>query len=386
MKISLITKSLDKHGGAERVIGEQLRGFSERGAEVHIVAPTIEEDVLNDYNVPENVFCHTYKKGKIRTILTIRDHINTYSPDIVLSHYRNKAAFLASKISNYQPKLTSHVHGTLLWFPDDKRHLAHQKKRGYQRLVSEVPGHKNYSRTNKGDLFERFTAIVEEKVEEIALQNTSEVFVDTRQVKRELELLYNTSSTIARPGVSQSWIDNQKSTKEINIHNREKAILSVCRLDRRKRLDLLIKAFSGIENNDDIGLVIAGTGEQRDYLQNLAASLGVEQGVKFAGFVPESELASYYKSADVFVCPGWMSYGITPIEAYAMKTPIAISTDAFAHEVIGDSPAVRVLEPSKNAWTEGLSDLLSSSSQISDTNITPTWEEFNELVFKKISE
>jgi glycosyltransferase involved in cell wall biosynthesis len=47
--------------------------------------------------------------------------------------------------------------------------------------------------------------------------------------------------------------------------------------------------------------IIAGTGEQRDYLTELARTLGVSGNTKFIGWVPRSELPRYLSSADIYV-------------------------------------------------------------------------------------
>jgi len=47
--------------------------------------------------------------------------------------------------------------------------------------------------------------------------------------------------------------------------------------------------------------ILAGDGDQRDYLANLAVSLGVSDAVRFVGFVAHDELPKYLASSDVYV-------------------------------------------------------------------------------------
>ena len=47
--------------------------------------------------------------------------------------------------------------------------------------------------------------------------------------------------------------------------------------------------------------VIAGDGNQRNYLTNLTNSLGVSNSVKFLGWVPNNELPKYLVSSDIYV-------------------------------------------------------------------------------------
>jgi len=49
--------------------------------------------------------------------------------------------------------------------------------------------------------------------------------------------------------------------------------------------------------------LIAGTGRLEEPLRELAAALGVSDGVRFLGFVPDEELPELYSSVDLFVLP-----------------------------------------------------------------------------------
>jgi glycosyltransferase involved in cell wall biosynthesis len=75
--------------------------------------------------------------------------------------------------------------------------------------------------------------------------------------------------------------------------------LFVGRLIKRKNVDLIIRAICRL-NDDRIALVIAGSGIERDSLQELA---GGDPRVVFAGSVEQCRLPLYYAMADVMVLP-----------------------------------------------------------------------------------
>jgi glycosyltransferase involved in cell wall biosynthesis len=65
--------------------------------------------------------------------------------------------------------------------------------------------------------------------------------------------------------------------------------------------------------------------------------------VEFVGFKTGSELADYYRMADVFVFPScWETFGIVMIEAMACGTPVA------AYPVPGP---LDVVDQGKTGWT-----------------------------------
>ena len=101
-------------------------------------------------------------------------------------------------------------------------------------------------------------------------------------------------------------------------------------LDRRKRVDLLVKEFknSHVEGR----LLIAGTGTDEALLRRLAEG---DHRIKFLGFVPDKDLPHFYGSLDVFVFPTWIEgYGLPIVEAMACKKPVVVMKDAIIpHEV-----------------------------------------------------
>lgn len=79
-----------------------------------------------------------------------------------------------------------------------------------------------------------------------------------------------------------------------------RTIVSVGRLEPQKDRRTLLKAFERVHGDDpDTRLIVVGKGSQRERLESLARSLGIEANVCFAGFV-ENPYA-YMRQATVFV-------------------------------------------------------------------------------------
>ena len=111
------------------------------------------------------------------------------------------------------------------------------------------------------------------------------------------------------------------------------AFLYVGRLKRYKGVDLAIRALAvARETRPELSLDIAGTGDDRERLERLAAELGQGDMVRFHGFVAEEHKLLLLRStwANLFPSPkeGW---GITVVEAAACGTPSLAS----------DSPGLR---------------------------------------------
>lgn len=126
-------------------------------------------------------------------------------------------------------------------------------------------------------------------------------------------------------------------------------ILSVGRLDKSKRVDLIIGALSHCDKN--IQLFIAGRGPEDVELKKLANRLGVEGRVKFLGFVPDEDLLKLYANA-LAVCfpPIDEDYGYITLEAFLSRKPIITCYDSggvleFARE--GENAFITDPQPEK---------------------------------------
>ena len=111
------------------------------------------------------------------------------------------------------------------------------------------------------------------------------------------------------------------------------AFLYVGRLKRYKGIALAIRALAEARRRRaDLTLDIAGTGNHRAELEQLATELGLADAVRFHGFVSEAQKIDLFQRAwgNLFPSPkeGW---GITVIEAAACGTP----------SIASDSPGLR---------------------------------------------
>jgi glycosyltransferase involved in cell wall biosynthesis len=128
-------------------------------------------------------------------------------------------------------------------------------------------------------------------------------------------------------------------------------ILSVGRLDRAKRVDLLLEAAA---LDGRLRVVVAGEGPDRDRLEQLAASHGLDGQVTFAGRVGDDELVDLYARCQaVFYAPFDEDFGFVPYEAFLSQKPVVTTRDAGGPlEVVVDGENGLVCEPVPAAVAE----------------------------------
>ncbi|MBA4266558.1 MAG: hypothetical protein C0453_15900 [Comamonadaceae bacterium] len=123
-----------------------------------------------------------------------------------------------------------------------------------------------------------------------------------------------------------------------------KEILYVGQLITRKRVDLLLKAFSQLEL-PTARLRIIGRGEEERKLQQLVHQLGIAERVRFSQGLPNAEIVAAMAAADVLVLPsrfdGW---GAVVNEALMVGTPVICSDRCGASDVIEDGRNGHVFE------------------------------------------
>jgi glycosyltransferase involved in cell wall biosynthesis len=134
-------------------------------------------------------------------------------------------------------------------------------------------------------------------------------------------------------------------------------VLFVGRVTPHKGIDRLIRALP-----QGVQLTVVGTGghdagEPERYYPELLHRLAAGREVRFAGRVPDAELAVLYRRASVFVLPSvhvtcygrWIRVpellGLSVLEAMASGTPVVCSRVGGLSEVVSDGETGYLVEP-----------------------------------------
>ena len=129
-------------------------------------------------------------------------------------------------------------------------------------------------------------------------------------------------------------VDRSSIRAHFNIDPHWTIFLFVGRVDHEKRLDILLHALSQL-NRDDIQLVIAGHGAERQKLEILAKELELGERVLFAGFVPREELPALLNSVDIFTMPSEAELlSIATLEAMACGRPVLLANAVALPELV----------------------------------------------------
>jgi len=201
------------------------------------------------------------------------------------------------------------------------------------------------------------------------LENAQSIFVINEYIKnllvRELtnKGLVGCENKFVKmyPGVdgffSQPSGDTKRLREELGVEGK-KVIVTVCRIVRRKGIDIVINAMKEIKKEvPNVFYLVLGDGPEKDSFEKLARDVGVDDSVKFLGKVSREKIRAVFNISDLFV--------LTPrdIDGDMEGFGIVYLESAIAGLCVVGSKSGGVPEAVINAQT----GLLANENDVSDT-------------------
>lgn len=153
-------------------------------------------------------------------------------------------------------------------------------------------------------------------------------------------------------------LDKQAARIELALDTSAVVIGAIGRLVKLKGHANLVKAFSKINREyPKAQLIILGDGPEKESLQKLVASLGLQERVHLAGFVPDA--LRLIKAFDIFVMPSFREgLGLALLEAMCGKVPIIASNVPAMLPLIEGAGGIAVEPDNINSISKAISQYL----------------------------
>jgi glycosyltransferase involved in cell wall biosynthesis len=134
-------------------------------------------------------------------------------------------------------------------------------------------------------------------------------------------------------------------------------VLSVARLEKNKRIDLIVKAMALAPPH--LRLIVVGEGSERWYIEEAAEHSGAADRIVFAGAVGDDELVALYRDALCLVyVPFDEDYGLATLEAFLAAKPVVTARDSGGTlEFVRDGFNGFVVEPEPAAVAQAIATL-----------------------------
>ena len=281
-KVMFVCQSLG-NGGAERVVSVLTDELSEADYRVFILTVTKEKQV---YNINENVEIVAPHKnynagilGKLQRVKIIRDEIIKHKIDVVVAYSHYNAMF--SVIASYG--LPVRIIGS------ERNDPAQLKNRKILNSTRNI-------------LYKKLDCLV----------------CQTDEAKAYFPNKIQEKTTIILNPISASIIDPYCGEKE-------KKIVTFCRLEPQKNLRMLIDAFEMLyEEYTDYELNIYGEGSERENLLNYIVSKGLVNVISIKPFC--KDVHQKVMKATIFALPSnYEGLSNSMIEAMALGIPTVVT-------------------------------------------------------------
>ena len=214
------------------------------------------------------------------------------------------------------------------------------------------------------------------KAMRFALRHADQIIANSEHTRNTLLKMDidATRITIIYPGVDISVFKPELDTtglrESLGIGNDEKLVFSVGRLSRRKGFDQMIRAVAQLLAEDiSLKYVIAGIGEDADYLDGLILEHNLQAIVYRIGAVEDADLPRWMNTCDVFAMPNREingdneGFGMVFIEAAACGKPsLAGDAGGTGSAVIHGITGIRIDGTSVMAVANGLRTLLTQDN------------------------
>ena len=186
------------------------------------------------------------------------------------------------------------------------------------------------------------------------LQHAARILAVSNFTKNDVSRLFNISPNrieVLYNAIDERFLLGHATDKEREfIRERYQVtypfILYAGRISPHKNLVRIIEAFSALKTElareglfPELKLIIIGDEVSRHPdLRRTVIRGGVQNDVRFLGFVPIDVLRIFYDTAKVFVFPSlYEGFGLPPLEAMAHGTPVVTSNASSLPEVVGNA-------------------------------------------------
>jgi glycosyltransferase involved in cell wall biosynthesis len=186
------------------------------------------------------------------------------------------------------------------------------------------------------------------------LRGAARIFAVSNFTKLEMEKLFNIPA--GRIEVVYNAIDERLLHGHATAAERQVIVeryqvtypflLYAGRISPHKNVVRMIEAFSALKTElekdqlyPDLKLIIIGDDVSGNPdLRRTVIRSGVQNDVRFLGFVPIEVLRTFYDAAKIFVFPSlYEGFGLPPLEAMAHGTPVVTSNVTSLPEVVGNA-------------------------------------------------
>lgn len=390
--ILLFYKNLIEVGGAERLVLKEYQEMKNLGFQVRILTFSYSQKACLNMDIPKEDILVFNSKIPFGAILKLAKYLKRNASGKLLCSSGHIDVYLASLLS--KTIYSMHIHHPSFMSFNELDKFSWFLKPHYKTLLTSNYGASVYIPKMKEDL----TALAYAKLNIRAffsrksIQAAKHIFVLSDYAKREKKLLFNVTADVICGAIDDTIFNTKLQSPFGSIYENTYKILAIQRLDKNKRLDQLIHAFSLIiSEHPSAILFIGGRGSELETLQALTRKLKIENKVIFLGFIPEEQLFDYYAHVDLFVCLDWADYTITAFESLAVGTKVLLSNEVNYPQELMDTGWITLTQPDADSTAQNINVAINARPKTSGEQLREilqeyTWTRYVKKITKRLME
>lgn len=206
-------------------------------------------------------------------------------------------------------------------------------------------------------------------IEKLAVARSKVIYSLAPRVQKAVQRRFDRSSKVLNPIIKMKKSYDVRNVR-VDIKNfyRDKKILFLpAALHPKKNQQLAILTLDNLKNrHSDLNLVLAGSGAQQKYLQELVDNRDLQNRVMFTGVIAGDDIIYCYKNAFLtLICSISDNEGLslTCLESLALGTPVLVSNQAGVATVISENRIGVVSRPAVEMFSQNISKVLSNRSK-----------------------
>lgn len=312
MKVAIVHDYIKEYGGAERVLEELLKIYPDADVYTSLFAPEYlgpHKERFSNYNIKTTFINEIPYRQKLISPLRLLSPLAFKSLDL-----RKYDVVIVSQTGAYFPNLVKHKKGRLICFT----HTPPRYLYGYK-TARDLP--KNAVLKAGSNLAFHVLRMVDFD----SSKNVDQFIANSEEVKMRIEKFYRRDAKVIYPPVA---------IPEVTSGRKENFYLAGGRLAKAKGMDVIVDAF--IKNKKPLKIFGRWFAGYENSLK-LKVKNSKLDNIEFLGEIKDEEKFDLMAKAKAFIFASYdEDFGITPVEAMGVGTPVITYRSGGVKETVTD--------------------------------------------------
>lgn len=224
------------------------------------------------------------------------------------------------------------------------------KKLGNKLIIYHGPYESNYTRGYKIKcLISDFIYMFYKKYKRVNCITKSKLATQFL-MKKKFQNIYTIGVGL---DIDRLYSKNFKSEYNDLLKKKEKKLLYVGKIEKRRNIEFLLNVYNECKKkNNDISLIIIGTGKGR-YYKKIIDKINRLDGIIHIEKLTQSQLSEFYQKSDLFLLPtSYEIFGMVLLESMLFSLPVVTTINGGSSMLIENRKNGFILPLDVNAWSD----------------------------------